>query len=81
MRWSPALQAPRAKQHGGEASAQLLIDEAEVIEGSWSPPNRRPGTGNGLRRWVWQQMRAAAIAVAGSTTAGLATQLGQPIGA
>lgn len=80
------LQSLRAEQHSGEASAQLLIDEAEVIEGELvaaEQEGRAPDTG--LMRRAWQQMRAAAvpatIAVAGSATANLVTQLGQLIGA
>ncbi|GAA3814992.1 SPFH domain-containing protein [Streptomyces chiangmaiensis] len=80
------LQILRAEQHGGQASAQLLIDEAEVIEGelvSAEQEDRAPDAG--LMRRGWQQMREAAapatIAVAGSAIANLVTQLGQLIGA
>ncbi|MFD0501778.1 hypothetical protein ACFQ0G_00415 [Streptomyces chiangmaiensis] len=52
------LQILRAEQHGGQASAQLLIDEAEVIEGelvSAEQEDRAPDAG--LMRRGWQQMR------------------------
>ncbi|WP_409467441.1 hypothetical protein [Streptomyces sp. HC307] len=80
------LEVLRAERQAGQLSNQSLIEEAEVIEGELvaaEQEGRAPDVG--LMRRAWRQMKAAAgpaaIAVAGSATADLVTQLGQLIGA
>jgi hypothetical protein len=80
------LEALRAEQRAGRISDQSLVDEAQVIEAELvtaEQEGRAPDVG--VMRRAWQQMKAVAapatVAVAGSATAQLVTQLGQLIGA
>ncbi|MFJ8885004.1 SPFH domain-containing protein [Streptomyces sp. NPDC102402] len=80
------LESLRAELRAGQLSNQSLIHEAEVIEGELVAAEQEDRTPDlGLMRRAWRQMKEAAvpatIAVAGSETADLVTQLGQLIGA